>query len=51
MSKVKYLGTSWAAFQTWKKHWGDLTYENRLMIRDFYKDKEPDEDTKEVIMQ
>lgn len=51
MSKEKYLGLSWAAFQTWKQHWKYLTYENRVMIREFYKDKNPDGDTKEVIMQ
>jgi hypothetical protein len=51
MSKIKYYGCSWDAFQTWKTHWNDLTYENRVMIREFYKNESPSDDAKEVMTQ
>jgi len=51
MSKRKVLGLSWDAFWAWKNGWNHLTYDNRLMITNHFKEEDRSDDVKEVIMQ
>jgi hypothetical protein len=37
MSKTKEYGKSWDAYKIWSSHWGDVTFKNRILIRDFIK--------------
>ena len=51
MSKEKYLGRSWHAFTAWKKGWYHLTYDNRQMIIEYFKENILSNDGEEVISQ
>ena len=51
MSKKKVLGRSWHAFTAWKKSWYNLTYDNRQMIVEYFKDNHLSADGEEVISQ
>lgn len=49
MSKRKVLGKSWDAFHSWQKGWEHITYDNRVMIREYLKKNGVSEDGKEII--
>ena len=51
MSKVRYIGMSWESFGIWKHGWSHLTYDNRDMIINYFKDKTESEDRNEVLNQ
>ncbi|MFM4776951.1 SIR2 family protein [Aeromonas veronii] len=51
MSKKKTRGLSWHAFNAWKTHWYDLTYDNRVMVYNYMKEKGVNADGLEVIEQ
>lgn len=51
MSKKQILGRSWHAFTAWKTGWYSLTYDNRQMIIEYFKDNEISDDAEEVINQ
>lgn len=51
MSKRLILGRSWDAFTAWKKGWYSLTYDNRKMIIEYFKDNYISADGEEVINQ
>ncbi len=51
MSKKQKLGRSWHAFTAWKKSWYSLTYDNRQMIIEYFKDNDISDDGEEVINQ
>lgn len=51
MTKKKILGRSWHAFTAWKKSWYSLTYDNRQMIIEHFKDSHISDDIQEVINQ
>jgi hypothetical protein len=51
MSKKQTLGRSWHAFTAWKKNWYSLTYDNRQMIIEYFKDNDISDDGEEVINQ
>ena len=51
MSKRQVLGLSWESFNIWKQGWQHLTYQNRVMICSYVKDKNLSEDVDEVIEQ
>lgn len=40
MSKTKTPGKSWDTYKTWKSYWGELTFKNRILIRDYLKRNE-----------
>ncbi|WP_417784437.1 SIR2 family NAD-dependent protein deacylase [Terasakiella pusilla] len=51
MSKRQILGRSWDAFTAWKRGWYSLTYDNRQMIIEYFKDNYISDDGEEVISQ
>ncbi len=51
MSKRKIMGKSWDSFVIWKRHWLDLTYDNRIMICQYFEDKDVSSDASEVMSQ
>ena len=51
MSKKQILGRSWHAFTAWKDNWYSLTYDNRQMIIEYFKDNAISDDGEEVISQ
>ncbi|PMG80240.1 hypothetical protein BCU83_11745 [Vibrio breoganii] len=51
MSKKQILGRSWHAFTAWKTSWYSLTYDNRQMIIEYFKDNYISDDGEEVISQ
>jgi len=51
MSKKKELGKSWDSFVIWKRHWIDLTYDNRIMICRYFEDEFISSDAREVMSQ
>lgn len=51
MSKEKIRGRSWEAFTAWKKGWHNLTYDNRQMIINNYKQSKLPKDANEVVSQ
>lgn len=51
MSKRKVLGKSWGTYLVWRKYWLELTYANRQLIYDYYRDKEITEDIREIFDQ
>lgn len=51
MSKKKIVGRSWDAFTAWKKGWYNLTYDNRQMIIEYFKENDISTDGEEVINQ
>ncbi|MFM5215642.1 SIR2 family protein [Aeromonas hydrophila] len=51
MSKKQIYGRSWDAFTAWKKSWYSLTYDNRQMVIEYFKENYISDDGKEVINQ
>lgn len=51
MSKKKELGKSWDSFVIWRRHWLDLTYDNRVMICCYFEGEAISLDAREVIIQ
>ncbi len=51
MSKRKIMGKSWDSFVIWKRHWLDLTYDNRIMICQYFEGVDVSSDASEVMSQ
>ena len=51
MTKSYTLGSSWAAFKTWKSAWPSLTFKNRMLVRALVEEKQLGADAFEVVSQ
>ncbi len=51
MSKRCTRGYSWEAFRIWREKWGNLTFQNRLLLKKFVEDRKLNDDACEAVLQ
>lgn len=49
MSRERYIGYSWEAYQTWRFHWESLTRDNRAMITEYVEEERVSSDAIKII--
>ena len=49
MSRDRYIGYCWEAYQTWLYHWESLTMDNREMIKDFVESERLGPDARSIV--
>jgi len=51
MSREHYIGYSWEAYQTWRRHWESLTASNRDMITKYVEEEHVSRDAQRIIIE